>query len=117
MEILNFYVDALKKFITFTGRSRRKEFWFFWLINMVISWLISLITGSLGIVGLIFSGLFSLAILLPSLAVAIRRMHDIGKSGWWICINLIPLVGTIWYIVLAAKDSDAGSNQWGDYPK
>jgi len=113
MEILNFYVDALKKFITFTGRSRRKEFWFFWLINMVISAILSRIPA----VGMIVSGLYSLAICLPSLAVAIRRMHDIGKSGWWICINLIPLVGTIWYIVLAAKDSDAGSNQWGDYPK
>ena len=114
---MNFYVDAWKKFADFGGRSRRKEFWMFWLINMVINWVLTLLTAKLGIVGTIFTGVFGLAILVPSLAVAIRRMHDIGKSGWWICINFIPIIGTIWYIILAAKDSEVNSNQWGACPK
>ena len=114
---MNFYVDAWKKFADFGGRSRRKEFWFFWLINMVISYVLTLITSKLGVVGSIVTGVFSLAILVPSLAVAIRRMHDIGKSGWWICINFIPLIGTIWYIILAAKDSEVTNNKWGACPK
>ena len=117
MDFLNFYVDAWKKFADFNGRSRRKEFWIFWLVNVVISWILSLITGSLGLIGAIIPLIFALAILIPSLAVAIRRMHDIGKSGWWICINFVPVIGTIWYIVLAAKDSEAGSNQYGACPK
>ena len=111
---MNFYLDVWKKFAEFGGRSRRKEFWFFWLINMVLTSVLKFIPGT---VGMIVAGIFGLAILVPSLAVAIRRMHDIGKSGWWICINFIPLIGTIWYIILAAKDSEAGSNKWGACPK
>ena len=114
---MNFYLDVWKKFADFGGRSRRKEFWLFWLINMAINFVLSFLTAKLGVVGTIITGIFGLAILVPSLAVAIRRMHDIGKSGWWICINFVPLIGTIWYIVLAAKDSEAGNNQWGAYPK
>ena len=114
---MNFYVDAWKKFADFSGRSRRKEFWFFWLINMVISYVLSFITAKLGVVGSIVTGAFGLAILVPSLAVGIRRMHDIGKSGWWICVNIIPIIGTIWYIILAAKDSEVTSNNWGANPK
>jgi uncharacterized membrane protein YhaH (DUF805 family) len=114
---MNFYLDAWKKFATFSGRSRRKEFWIFWLVNSAVSYLLQLITGNLGLAGTIILGVFGLAILIPSLAVAIRRMHDIGKSGWWLCVNMIPLAGSIWYIVLAAKDSEPGSNQWGVCPK
>ena len=117
MDFVNFYLDAWKKYATFGGRSRRKEFWFFVLVNMVIGWLLGLIGGSLGIAGTILMYGFSLAVLVPGIAVSIRRMHDIGKSGWWVCICLVPLIGSIWFIVLAAKDSQAGDNQWGPYPK
>ena len=114
---MNFYVDCWKKFATFSGRSRRKEFWLFWLINVAINYGLQLIAVPLGTIGMVIVLLFSLAILVPSLAVAARRMHDIGKSGWWVLINLVPLIGSIWFIVLAAKDSVAGSNKWGDCPK
>ncbi|HCC50725.1 MAG TPA: DUF805 domain-containing protein [Porphyromonadaceae bacterium] len=114
---MNFYVDAWKKFATFGGRSRRKEFWFFLLINGAIGYLLGLITGSLGMAGMIIQAVFGLAILVPAIAVSIRRLHDIGKSGWWVFINCVPLIGSIWFIVLVAKDSVPGKNQWGNCPK
>lgn len=114
---MNFYVDAWKKFADFKGRSRRKEFWLFWLINSMISGLLQQVTGSLGIAGTIILVVFGLAIILPMIAVGIRRMHDINKSGWWVLINLVPLIGSIWFIVLAIKDSEPQSNQWGPCPK
>jgi len=114
---MNFYVDCWKKFANFGGRSRRKEFWIFYLINVAISYGLQFIAVPLGTAGMIISVLFSLAILVPALAVGARRMHDIGKSGWWMLINLVPLIGTIWFIVLAAKDSVAGENKWGACPK
>ena len=114
---MNFYLDAWKKYATFGGRSRRKEFWFFALVNAAISYVLSLIAAKFGFpIGLI-SWAFSLAIFVPGIAVAIRRMHDIGKSGWWVCINFVPLVGSIWFLVLAATDSQAGDNQLGECPK
>jgi len=69
--------------------------------------------GKIGTLGL----LYSLAVFLPGLAVAIRRLHDTGKSGWMILINLVPLIGFIWFIVLMAKDSAPGENQYGPNPK
>jgi uncharacterized membrane protein YhaH (DUF805 family) len=61
--------------------------------------------------------LYSLAAMIPGLAVSIRRLHDIGKSGWWLLIAFVPLIGGIWLIVLLATDSQPGNNQWGAYPK
>ena len=114
---MNFYVDAWKKFADFNGRARRKEFWIFLLINMAVMYGLQFIAVHLGIVGTIILGVFGLAILVPSIAVSIRRMHDIGKSGWWVLVNLIPLIGSIWFIILGAKDSVPGSNEWGACPK
>ena len=114
---MNYYLDAWKKFSEFDGRSRRKEFWIFALINVAINYLINFLIPYLGLVGWIIMGAFGLAILLPTIAVAIRRMHDIGKSGWWVCINFVPLIGSIWYLILTAKDSERNSNQWGACPK
>lgn len=66
--------------------------------------------------GVIYS-LYSLAMLVPSLAVAVRRLHDVGKSGWWIFINLVPLIGSIWFLILMLQDSQPGENQYGPNPK
>lgn len=114
---MNYYVDAWKKFADFKGRSRRKEFWLFWLINSAIGGLLQQVTGSLGMAGTIILIVFGLAIILPMIAVSIRRIHDINKSGWWLLISLIPIIGSIWFIVLAIKDSEPQSNQWGPCPK
>ena len=114
---MNFYVDAWKKFADFNGRARRKEFWIFWLINMAILYGLQFIALKLGMVGTILVGVFGLAILVPSIAVAIRRMHDIGKNGVWVLVNLVPFIGSLWFIILGAKDSLPGSNEWGACPK
>ena len=110
---MNFYLDAWKKFVTFDGRARRKEFWFFMLINMVIACVLGVIPKA----GVIIMSIFELAALLPGIAAGIRRMHDIGKSGWWLCIGFIPLIGFIWLLILTLKDSESGSNEYGDCPK
>ena len=114
---MNFYLDPWKKFADFKGRARRKEFWIFFFINSAVMYLLQFLTTKLGMVGTIILAVFALAILVPSAAAAIRRMHDIGKSGWWVLINLIPIIGTIWFIILGAKDSQQGSNEYGACPK
>ena len=109
--------------MVFTGRSRRTEYWTFTLINFGIGIILSVlggilgsIAGILGTIVYIVSILFSLAMLLPTIAVGIRRLHDTGRSGWFLLIGLIPLVGLvlIYFLVL---DSQPGSNQYGPNPK
>jgi len=120
---MNWYITALKKYTVFSGRARRKEYWMFVLFNVIFSFVavvldffLGQIMGRDGGVGL-FSILYSLAITLPSLAVAVRRLHDIGKSGWWFFITFVPLVGSIWYLILLATDSQPGENEYGPNPK
>ena len=126
--IMNWYMEVLKKYAVFNGRARRAEYWWFFLINfifvLVLSVLSRLTTGTdsnsvspLSTAFSCISGLYSLAVLLPELGVGIRRLHDIGKSGWWLLIGLIPLIGTIWLLILAATDSQPGDNQYGPNPK
>lgn len=109
-EIKEWYIKPYEKYVEFTGRSRRKEYWTFVLVNIVISLILSSLFSFLGT-------LFSLAILLPSIAVGIRRLHDIGKSGWWLLIGFIPLLGWIVLIYFFVQDSQPGSNEYGANPK
>lgn len=110
-EIKEWYVIPFQKYIEFTGRSRRKEFWIFTLCNFAISVI-------LAVLGLDFiSTLFSLGILLPSIAVGIRRLHDIGKTGWWLLIGLIPIVGLIVLIYFYIQEGDSAANEYGPNPK
>jgi uncharacterized membrane protein YhaH (DUF805 family) len=122
---MQWYIDVLKKYAVFSGRARRKEYWMFVLFNVIVSIILSILDR---ILGLDFgsgsssssgwlSTIYSLAVLLPTIGVAIRRMHDTGRSGWWILINLIPCIGWIWFIVLAAQEGNAGDNQYGPDPK
>ena len=94
-----------------TGRASRSEYWWFVLFT-------TLATTAAGVLDVFFPGdllqtLFGLATFIPGIALGIRRMHDIGKSGWWLLIGLIPIIGWIVLIVWLATKSDAGSNQWG----
>ena len=113
---------ALKKYAEFNGRSRRQEYWMFLLFNMVFAIVAATLDNVLGIAmgnigyGPLY-GLYSLAVLIPGLAVGVRRLHDIGKSGWMMLIVLIPLIGAIWLIVLFATNGTVGSNQYGEDPK
>ncbi|WP_060874781.1 DUF805 domain-containing protein [Myroides odoratus] len=107
--MINYYVFVLKNYANFNGRARRSEFWYFTLVNLIISFVLGFISGLLFDSALL-GNIYSLAVLLPTIAVAIRRMHDINKSGWFI---LIP----IYNIVLAATEGDKGDNAYGADPK
>ena len=119
---MQWYLDVLKKYAVFSGRARRKEFWMFVLFNFIAVIVAGILDNILNTTysnqstGII-STLYSLAVLLPGLGVAIRRMHDLGKSGWWVLVSLIPIAGIIWYIVLVATEGQHGDNQYGADPK
>jgi len=119
---MNWYLDVLKQYAVFKGRARRKEYWFFILFNLiasvvltVIDFMTGLLDAELGI-GLL-SGLYSLAVLIPSLAVTVRRLHDTDRSGWWLLIGLVPLLGAIVLLVFMLLDSTPGDNRYGANPK
>ncbi|MGW1340784.1 DUF805 domain-containing protein [Kribbella sp. NPDC002412] len=119
---MQWYIEVLKKYAVFDGRARRKEYWMFVLFNVIVSIILSIIDNIIGTTygsanSGVISSIYSLAVLLPSIGVGIRRMHDTNRSGWWILINLIPCVGFIWFIVLAAQEGTVGDNQYGPDPK
>ncbi len=119
---MSWFVEALKKYAVFSGRSRRKEYWYFVLFVVIVSIVLSLIDSLSGTyhsesgTGLL-SGIFSLAILIPSIAVSVRRLHDIGRTGWWVLISLVPLIGWIVLLVFHVQDSTPGTNRYGRNPK
>lgn len=119
---MNWYVIPFKKYADFTGRAQRSEYWYFVLFNTLISFGLSLIDFAIGTgdpstgMGL-FSGLFSLAILIPSISVGARRLHDTDRSGWWMLLALIPVIGVIVLIALFAFDSQPETNRFGPNPK
>jgi uncharacterized membrane protein YhaH (DUF805 family) len=119
---MNWYITVIKKYAVFSGRARRKEYWMFFLFNLIFSIVAIVLDNLLGTAikdlgyGLI-SGLYFLAVLIPGLAVTVRRLHDVGKSGWWIFISLVPLIGSIWLLVLLATDSQPVENGYGSNPK
>lgn len=112
---MNWYLTALKQYATFSGRARRKEYWFFYLFNSLIFMLLNIIDRLIGI-GLL-SGLYGIFILIPSIAVIVRRLHDTDRSGWWILIGFIPIVGTIALFILMLFDGTHGDNRFGADPK
>jgi uncharacterized membrane protein YhaH (DUF805 family) len=122
---MDWYLMVLRKYAEFNGRSRRKEYWMYLLVNLIICLVLyvggvaAYFSGQRAVGGALFGLyiLYALATLIPSLAVAVRRLHDTNKSGWWILISLVPLIGGIWLLVLLATDSDPGANQFGPNPK
>ena len=115
---MEWYLAALKKYATFSGRARRSEYWYFVLFNSLIfiglAVVDTVVIGSkIGALGTIFN----LATLVPSLAVFFRRLHDTGRSGWWWLIGLIPILGWIVLLIFLIKDSDPGDNRFGPNPK
>ncbi|MET9442669.1 DUF805 domain-containing protein [Streptomyces sp. NPDC006610] len=113
---MHWYVDVLKKYATFSGRARRKEYWMFTLINTVIY--AALLALDFGLLGLGFiAPLYMVAVLVPTLAVLVRRLHDTGRSGWWFFISFVPLVGGIVLLVFTVSDSKPEANEYGFNPK
>jgi uncharacterized membrane protein YhaH (DUF805 family) len=119
---MNYYIEVLKKYAIFDGRARRKEYWMFVLWNLIITAVLYfvaavIVTSTNSQAGNILVDLYSFAVLIPGIAVSVRRLHDIGKSGWWFFLAFIPLIGAIILIVWAIQDSKPGNNQYGPNPK
>jgi uncharacterized membrane protein YhaH (DUF805 family) len=106
--------DALSKYATFSGRSSRSAYWWFYLFNILILIAALLVDLALGTSGIIY-GLVGLGLLLPNLAVAARRLHDSGHSAWWLLIGILPLIGAIVLLVFTLQRSEP-PNQWGTGP-
>lgn len=115
---MEWYLKALRQYADFKGRARRKEYWMFTLFNVLIMIALKIVGGGdEGDAGDMLSGLYSFAVLLPSIGVTVRRLHDTGRSGWWALLMLVPLVGTLVLFYFALLDSQPGSNEYGPNPK
>ena len=121
---MHWYIDVLKKYTVFSGRARRKEFWMFFLFSTIISIILAVIDEFMGwkfemggeIIGFL-STLYYLAVVVPYLAVIFRRLHDTERSGWWILIAFIPLVGVLVLLVFLILQGTRGENRYGPDPK
>lgn len=111
--------SVFQQYATFSGRARRSEYWYFVLFTCIVEFVLTMLTrmNGIGNVANILCIVFSFAVLIPSLAVSCRRLHDIGRSGFWLFIGLIPIVGGILLIVWHCKDSEPETNQYGPCPK
>tara|TARA_B110000259_G_scaffold126511_1_gene143132 strand:+ start:996 stop:1367 length:372 start_codon:yes stop_codon:yes gene_type:complete len=119
---MNWYLKVLKEYANFNGRARRKEYWMFTLFNIIFGGIAMILDSVFGIAiegvgyGPLY-GVYALVLFIPGLAVVVRRLHDIGKSGWMLLITLIPLIGAIWLLVLLLTDSNPEENLYGANPK
>ncbi|WP_194207018.1 DUF805 domain-containing protein [Superficieibacter sp. 1612_C1] len=114
---MNWYIGVLKNYVGFFGRARRQEFWMFALINAIISAVLNVVQMILGMEIPWLTIIYVLATLLPALAVSVRRLHDTDRSGFWLFISLIPLIGAIVLIVFYCKEGTSGTNRFGNDPK
>ncbi|KFF19719.1 MULTISPECIES: DUF805 domain-containing protein [Chryseobacterium] len=120
---MKWYLKALKQYADFTGRARRTEYWMYLLFNTIFVIIATLLDNLLGLkfyqdmpYGFIYM-VYALATFIPGLAVLVRRLHDVDKSGWWFFISLIPIVGAIWLLILLFTEGTPGTNQYGVNPK
>ncbi|WP_105972207.1 DUF805 domain-containing protein [Streptomyces geranii] len=111
---MNYYVDMLKNYAVFSGRARRKQYWMAALVSIIISIVLTVIDNAIGVQ--LLSTVYSLAVVVPGLAITARRLHDTGRSAWWILIAF-TLIGAIVLLVFVCLDSDPGDNQHGPNPK
>ena len=121
---MHWYIDVLKKYTVFSGRARRKEFWMFFLFSTIISVILAVVDQFMGwqfemggdIIGFL-STLYYLAVVVPYLAVIVRRLHDTGRTGWWMLIAFIPFVGVLILLVFLILQGTRGDNRFGPDPK
>jgi uncharacterized membrane protein YhaH (DUF805 family) len=119
---MNWYLSVLKRYVAFDGRARRQEYWMFTLISVIISLVLMAIDHAMGTVSAsagigTLGAIYALAVLLPSLGVTVRRLHDTDRSGWWLLICLVPLIGGIVLLVFLCIEGTRGSNRFGPDPK
>ena len=119
---MEWYLKVLRQYADSSGRARRKEFWMFQLFNTLFSVIAMILDNVLGITfdelgyGPIYA-LYALAMFIPGLVVTVRRLHDVGKSGWFMLIAFIPLIGIIWLLIVMATEGNSGENKYGLNPK
>lgn len=118
---MSWYFEVLGKYTVFSGRARRQEFWMFVLINAIIGMVLAIVDSSMGTSfnngsGL-FQAIYGLAVFLPTLALTVRRFHDVNKSGWFYLVAFIPILGAIWIFVITLTEGDSNQNQYGPNPK
>lgn len=114
--MIEWYLKVVRdNYVNFEGRARRAEYWYFILFYFIIAIALEIVDYLMGIY--IFRPLFGLAMLLPSIAAAVRRLHDTGKSGWYFLLIFFAVIGWIWLIVLLATEGDHGPNEYGHDPK
>ena len=113
---MKWFLKALKQYTDFNGRARRTEYWMYILFYTIFSYAAFMLDYLLGTTS-VFTGIYALALLLPTIAVGVRRLHDIGKSGWMMLVGLIPVIGGIWLLILFIKEGTPGSNEYGINPK
>jgi uncharacterized membrane protein YhaH (DUF805 family) len=120
---MDWMLMPLRRYAEFSGRSQRKEYWMFFLFQIIVGVVLGIIEGAVGLSGSIggaygpLSALFGLAMLIPGIAVGIRRLHDTDRSGWWLLIALVPIIGAIVLIVFFVTDGTRGPNRFGPDPK
>lgn len=112
---MHWYLDVLKQYAVFGGRARRTEYWMFALVNLVVSIVLLFVGRAIGFDYL--QSVYALAVLLPTLGVSVRRLHDTGRSGWWLLIGLVPIVGAIVLLVFFCIEGGPSENQYGANPK
>ena len=119
---MSWYLKVLKNYAGFSGRARRQEYWFFVLVNFIITLALIFVDVLIGgfnpQTGLgVLSGLYGLAVFIPTFAVTVRRLHDTSRTGWWLLIAFIPLIGAIVLLIFMFLDSTSGTNEYGPDPK
>lgn len=112
---MEWYLSVLKNYAEFSGRARRKEYWMFMLFNIIVTCIIAVIDSAMGTV--ILGALYALAVFIPSIGVSIRRLHDTNRSGWWLLIAFLPLIGSLVLLVFFVLEGTAGENSHGVDPK
>lgn len=112
---MNWYIEVLKKYVVFSGRARRTEYWMFMLFSIIATIILNVLDAMLGLAPLL-AFIYGLAVLLPSLAVGVRRLHDTNRSGWWMLLALIPLLNIV-LLVFMCFEGEQRENRFGADPK
>ena len=114
---IDYYILAFQKYAQFSGRSTRAEYWWFYLVTIAVSLLLAILDSVFSIPFTLLSTIYFFASLIPSLSIQVRRLHDVDKSGWYILLNFVIIIGWIWLLVLNILDSTPGDNKYGPNPK
>ena len=120
--MFDWYYKVILNYTNFNGRARRQEYWYFTLVNVLVNLVMGIIDRVIGSVMQMdnfgfFSVISALFIMIPSIAVTVRRLHDSGRTGWWALIAFVPVIGILVLLYFLIQDSEEGSNQYGVSPK